>query len=108
MARYFHVSSSLNRESIRKHGLDHALMGTSRGIAGSTHPEVEGIFLGMEADVDFFTRINNTGSAVDVWAIDEVDEDALLESPNGYYYVTGAIPADRLTLVATDIPPVRR
>lgn len=104
MARYFHVSSSLNRESIGEHGLDSSLMGASRGIAGSSRPEVKGIFLGQEHDVDYFTRMNNTGGDVDVWAVDGVGEDDLHDSPNGYLYVPGAIPADRLTLIATDIP----
>ena len=43
---------------------------------------------------------------VDVWAVDGVDEDAFLENPDGvgFFYVPFAIPADRLTLMATDIP----
>lgn len=84
MARYFHVSSSLNRASIREHGLDGSLMGAARGIAGSASPAVQGIFLGHDHDVDYFTRMNNTGGDVDVWAVDGVDVDDLLDSPNGY------------------------
>jgi hypothetical protein len=84
-------------------------MGVSRGIAGSSRPEVEGIFLGQdEHDVDYFTQMNNTGGPVDVWAVDGIDEDEFRESPNGYRYVPGAIPADRLTLLATDLPPSGR
>lgn len=108
MPRYFHVSSGLNRESIGEHGLDSSLMGAARGIAGSTRPEVDGIFLGHEHDVDYFTRLNNTGTEVDVWAVDGIDEDDLIDSPNGYLYLPGVIPADRLILIATDIPAGER
>ena len=61
VARYFHVSSSLNRESIREHGLDWARMGAAWGMAGSREPEVEGNFLCREYEVDRFTSMNNTG-----------------------------------------------
>ena len=108
MARYFHVSSSLNRESIREHGLDWARMGAAWGIAGSREPEVEGTFLCREYDVDWFTSMNNTGGDVDVWAVDGVDSESFLESPNGYFYVPGAIPPDRLTLMTTDVPAAER
>lgn len=108
MPRYFHVSSSLNRESIREHGLDWVWMGAAWGIAGSRLPEVKGIFLCREYEVDWFTSMNTTGGDVDVWAVDGVDAESFLESPNGYFYVPEAIPSDRLTLVKTDIPAADR
>jgi hypothetical protein len=45
MPRLFHVSSAANRKSILAHGLDWTRMGAARGIAGSTTPEQEGVFL---------------------------------------------------------------
>ena len=45
MSRLFHVTSSLNRESIQAHGLDWRRMGAARGIAGSSAPEQAGCFL---------------------------------------------------------------
>jgi len=45
MVRLFHVSSAANRKSILAHGLDWTRMGAARGIAGSTTPEQEGVFL---------------------------------------------------------------
>ena len=101
MSRRFHVSSSLNRHSIRVHGLDWTRMGAARGIAGSTAPEVEGCFLGTDYDVDFFVRINNTGGPVDVWAVDDVDEE-LLVTVNGFDYLPRTVPASSLTLLQTE------
>jgi hypothetical protein len=102
----FHVSSSRNRESILAHGLDWQRMAGVRGIAGSQEPEQEGCFLCLnEHEVEWFVRINNTGGPVDVWAVEAVDEQELLESPEGHFYVPRAIPPGRLTLLRADIPP---
>jgi hypothetical protein len=69
MPRLFHVTSARNRESILAHGLDWTYMGAAPGIAGSSAPEEQGVFLCLnEFDVDFFVRMNNTGGPVDVWA----------------------------------------
>lgn len=101
--RHFHVTSSLNRESIRKFGLDWTRMGAAPGIAGSTVPEVEGVFL--DEFPDFFVRMNNTGGPVDVWAIDGIHPASLVESSNGFRYFPGVIGPERLTLRDTDVTP---
>jgi hypothetical protein len=108
VARYFHVSSSLNRESIRRDGLDWCLMGASPGIAGSSRPEAEGIFLAVEEDVEWFTRLNNTGGTVDVWAVDGIEPQDLVPNGSGYFYLPVSVPAARLTLLAADLPAIER
>ena len=45
MDRLYHVTASVNRQSIQKHGLDWTRMGATSRIAGSTVPEQKGIFL---------------------------------------------------------------
>ncbi|MEU0414669.1 hypothetical protein ABZ307_43835 [Streptomyces griseorubiginosus] len=103
---FFHLSSVLNRQSIAQHGLDWTRMGAARGIAGSRRPEVEGIFVCRgEEDADFFLRINNTGGPVDLWSVDGVDERSLLDNGSGFVYLPGRIPAGRVRLVRSDIPP---
>jgi hypothetical protein len=80
----FHVTSSMNRESIR--ALDWRLTGMSRGIAGSTHPEQEGCFMCLDdGELDWFVRMNNTGGPVDVWAVDGVNRQDLVVSPEGHF-----------------------
>ncbi|MER7479352.1 hypothetical protein ABTX60_17220 [Streptomyces sp. NPDC126510] len=102
----FHVSSVLNRQSIAQHGLDWTRMGAARGIAGSRRPEVEGIFVCRgEEDAEFFLQINNTGGPVDLWSVDGIDEGLLLDNGNGFVYLPGRIPAARVRLVRSDVPP---
>ncbi|WP_046732987.1 hypothetical protein [Streptomyces humi] len=102
----FHVSSVLNRQSIARHGLDWTRMGAARGIAGSRRPEVEGIFVCRdEEEAKFFFRINNTGGLVDLWSVDGVVEESLRDNGNGFFYHPGRIPAARVRLVRSDIPP---
>ncbi|MFC4034690.1 hypothetical protein ACFO3J_24935 [Streptomyces polygonati] len=103
---HFHVSSVLNRQSIARHGLDWTRMGAAPGIAGSRRPEVEGIFVcrGEEA-AEFFLQINNTGGPVDLWSVDGIDEELLLDNGHGFVYLPGRIPAARVRLVRSDIPP---
>ncbi|MFD5814267.1 hypothetical protein [Streptomyces sp. NPDC127038] len=101
----FHVSSVLNRRSITRHGLDWTRMGAARGIAGSRRPEVEGIFVCREEDTGFFFQINNTGGPVDLWSVDGVDTGSLLDNGNGFFYLPERVPAGRVRLVRTDIPP---
>ncbi|MDQ2848908.1 MAG: hypothetical protein M3Y77_21820 [Actinomycetota bacterium] len=105
MAVRYHVSSALNRGSIRVHGLDWRYMKAAPGIAGSRRPEQEGCFLGEAHDVDWFVRMNNTGGPVDVWEVSDVVIDDLLASPEGYCYLPTIIGPDRLRLVQQDIPP---
>ncbi|MER5398145.1 hypothetical protein [Streptomyces sp. NPDC002599] len=102
----FHVSSVLNRRSIAQHGLDWTRMGAAPGIAGSRRPEVEGIFVCQgEETAEFFLQINNTGGPVDLWSVDGIDEGLLLDNGNGFFYLPGRIPAARLRLVRSDVPP---
>ncbi|WP_427924630.1 hypothetical protein [Streptomyces sp. cg40] len=102
----FHVSSVLNRQSIARHGLDWARMSAARGIAGSRHPEVEGIFVCRgEEEAAFFLQINNTGGPVDLWSVDGVDEGLLRDNGNGFAYLPGRIPAARVRLLRSDVPP---
>ena len=105
----FHVTSVANRESILSCGLDWSRMGVARGLAGSYRPEVEGIFLCREEwlEVDWFIGLNNTGGPVDVWEVGGVGDDELVVSPNGFCYVTRAIPPTQLKLVRRDVPPAR-
>lgn len=80
-------------------------MGAAPGIAGSTAPEVAGCYLAEdESEADWFLRMNNTGGPVDLWSVEGIDADALVESPNGYRYLPAKVPAAALTLVRSDIP----
>jgi hypothetical protein len=106
VAERFHVTSSRNRESIMRNGLDWRNMEAARGIAGSMAPEQQGCFVCRDDEVDWFVEMNNTGGPVDVWAVSGVDEDSLVQSPEGYEYVAAPIPPDRLTLMRIDIGPV--
>lgn len=100
MQRLLHVTSTRNRESITRYGLDWSLMGAAPGIAGSPVPEVEGTFLCRdESECDWFVRMNNTGGPVDVWAVDGVDEVDLVDSSTGFCYLPARIPPSRVTLV---------
>ena len=103
---HFHVTSSLNRASIAQHGLDWTRMGAAPGIAGSRAPEAEGVFVvGSLLDADWFVQMNNTGGPVDVWRVDGVPPHELTESGTGFLYVPRTVPASRVTLVRTDLPP---
>jgi hypothetical protein len=73
----FHVTSSLNRDSIDQYGLDWKRMGPARGTAGSYIPEQEGCFLCRSvSEADWFVRMGSRRGPVDVWAIEQVDESA--------------------------------
>jgi hypothetical protein len=105
----FHVSSMVNRESIRLHGLDWTRMQAAPGIAGSIEPEQDGIFLCRDRfDADFFVNVNNTGGPVDVWQVEDVDEDQLVPAPEGWSYLPGPIAPTRLRLVQAGVPPRNR
>lgn len=104
-----HVTSTLNRASITKHGLDWSRMGAARGIAGSRTPEIAGIFLCTdELEVDWFVRMNNTGGPVDVWAVEGIDRASLVVFDTGYSYLPEKIEATRLKLIRAEVPPVIR
>jgi hypothetical protein len=105
VGRCYHVSSVRNRESISQHGLDVSRMSFARGIAGSTTPEQQGSFLCFdEFTVEFFIGLNNTGTAVDVWAVDGLDTSVLVEV-NGFSYYPGQVPPSQLQLVRQDVAP---
>jgi hypothetical protein len=96
----YHVTSRRNRESIRTHGLDWRFMGAAPGIAGSTEPEVDGVFLCRdEWELDYFVRMNNTGGPVDAWIVEGVDVDRLVDNGNGYGYLPEPIPVAQLGLL---------
>ena len=104
MAGYFHVTSSKNRDSIWRHGLDWTRMGASCGIAGSPTPEQDGIFLCRgEPETRFFISGNNTGGPVDVWEVDGVDAAELVESPEGFSLVPRQIPPSQLRMIREGI-----
>lgn len=112
MSRMFHVTSVLNRQSIQAHGLDWSRMAAAWGIAGSRRPEVDGVFLAEDHfTAEFFVRINNTGGAVDIWAVDYVDPADLVDGGSGFSYVPYRIGPDRLSLhdqwlTEQNLPPV--
>lgn len=82
------------------HGLDWTRMGAARGIAGSTVPEADGVFLCRDAfTASFFVRINNTGGPVDVWAVSGIDEEQMLDHGSGFFYFPGRISAGQVALI---------
>jgi hypothetical protein len=60
-----------------------------------------------EDETDWFVGMNNTGGPVDVWEVADVDEDDLVQSPEGHVYFPGVISPERLRLVRVDIAPHR-
>lgn len=107
--RSLHVTSSRNRASIEQYGLDWDRMGASAGIAGSRTPEVAGVYLcENESEADWFVRMNNTCGPVDVWIVEGVGVDSLIDNGSGHSYVRERIPADRLTLLRCDLQQVAR
>jgi hypothetical protein len=105
--RRFHVSSAENRESILKHGLDWTRMAAAPGIAGSSRPEIDGVFLCRdEFEAAWFVGMNNTGGPVDVWTVTGVQADQLVDAGNGFEYFPGRIPPSQVAL--TTGPPHAR
>jgi hypothetical protein len=116
VARYFHVTSSLNRDSIERNGLDWRLMEAAHGVAGIVdlrphRAEVEGIYL-CEGDfeVDWFAEmaIGQGHPAVDVWEVSLPDGADLVESDNGYRYYPEPIARTAIRLVKQDWSPESR
>jgi len=100
VARMFHVSSAANRASILAHGLDWTRMGAAHGIAGSTVPETDGVFVcADEFEAGFFLQMNNTGGPVDLWAVTGIDERDLTESGTGFKYYPAPIPPSQVALI---------
>ncbi len=109
MDRLFHVTSSRNRESIQAHGLDWTRMAGAPGIAGSHTPEQHGCFLCLgEFEMQWFVDMNNTDGTVDVWEVERIDVDDLVESPEGYFYLPRVIPPEQLALWRSDCPRPER
>ena len=95
MSTLYHVSSVANRASIEAHGLDWRLMKQAPGIAGSNRPEVDGVFLCEDRwAAVWFVELNNTGGEVDVWAVEGIAEDQLLDAGSGFLYFPGTISAE--------------
>lgn len=100
----FHVSAAANQESIARHGLDWRLM-RRPGVAGSTVPELEGLFLcESESDVDFFTNMARVPS--DVWV--DVTGRWIENGPSGWAIVSEPIPPSAVRVVRRDVLPRRR
>jgi hypothetical protein len=96
----YHVSASVNRESILAHGLDSARMGAAHGIAGSHWPEEEGAFLARDlSEARWFAGFRAV-SPVDVWSVD-VSGLRVEVHADGFLLCRTPIPADRLRLVET-------
>jgi hypothetical protein len=97
----FHASDVVNRWSILKHGLDWRHMGAARGIAGSTRPEAEAIFLCESlSEVKFFTDMCRRPT--DVWAAN-LDGVWVENGPSGWWMVPVPIPANRVRLALSDV-----
>jgi hypothetical protein len=94
------VSCQLQGESgidpVVRPGLDQD--GRPPGIAGSTAPEADGVFLCEEFQVGFFVRMNNTGGPVDVWEVSGAFEDQMIDNGSGFFYFPGRIPATQVSL----------
>jgi hypothetical protein len=98
----YHVSSVVNRASILDHGLDVTHMGRAAGIAGSTRPEVEGIFLADSLAEAFWFASFGVHVLVDVWIID-VRGLRVIDHPDGFMYYPGSISPDRVRLDEADV-----
>jgi hypothetical protein len=108
----WHVSPSVNRESILQYGLDWDRMGEVGGIAAGAgplrghrfQPEAAGIFLcETHSDVEWFLTFGQH-PLVDVWEVD-AQELALEDGPDGWPICLQRIPASRLRLIRSDVPP---
>jgi hypothetical protein len=97
----FHVSACANRNSIERHGLDWSFMGAAPGVAGSSKPELPGIFLQEDADDDFFVRMARFRT--DVWKVN-VEELWLESGPSGWWVVSEPIGPDRIELLPPRYP----
>jgi hypothetical protein len=101
----FHVTAAVNRESIRRHGLDWRRMGAAPGIAGSAGPERAAVFACDSRDeAAFFLQMADSPS--DVWAI-RADGLWVENGPQGWSIITEPIDPGRLRLADRDLPPGR-
>jgi hypothetical protein len=82
----YHVSATVNRESILRHGLDWRRMSAAAGVAGNDVPECDGVFLARDIDeTEWFVRMaGRHGAGVDVWEVSlDLDFDVQDEPPPG-------------------------
>jgi hypothetical protein len=96
----FHVSSTLNRDSIAEHGLDWNLMGAAPGVAGRLSHELPVIFVEDHLEAcDFFIRMARF--PVDVW---QIHTDGLWaeSGPDEWTMLPEPVPPERLSLVKRD------
>jgi len=93
----FHATSTENRQSILRHGLDWRQMATVPGIAGSREPELPAVFLcESREDIAFFTRMSRL--PVDIWAV-RVDGLWVESGPHGWIILPEPVPPERLRLL---------
>jgi hypothetical protein len=78
-------------------------MSEAPGIAGSNSPEVAGVFLCVDRlEADYFIRMNNTGGPVDVWQVDGIDVEELLDAGSGYLFLPRPVHSTFVRLTALD------
>jgi hypothetical protein len=78
-------------------------MSHAPGIAGSNSPEVAGVFLCVDRhEADYFMRMNNTGGPVDVWQVDGIDVEELLDAGSGYLFLPRPVHSALVRLTALD------
>jgi hypothetical protein len=105
----FHVSSSRNRQSIERHGLDWRRMKNAPGLAGSPSAETAGVFLARDLDeARWFVDLSRTNhESVDIWEVDLPDDFDIEAAPppglpyvesDGFLCTTRVIGPDRLRL----------
>ncbi len=106
----FHSTFSDNRASISRHGLDWTRT-TGRGIAGSSAPETDGIFLCADLEgAEWFAEMGaRRGWAVDIWAV-RLDGTWLIGDPGAggggdewWMICPEPIPRQQLTLLRKDL-----
>jgi hypothetical protein len=74
-------------------------MAAARGIAGSTRPERDGVFLCRdESEAAWFVRMNNTGGPVDVWEVVGIQSEELVDAGSGFVYLPDRIPVSQVAL----------
>jgi hypothetical protein len=110
----FHVTSTRNRASILRHGLDWRRMVDDLGLAGSELPERACVFLARDMEeAEFFVSISRGNhKSVDVWEATLPHEFDLYADPpdespygeiDGFLFTTDPIPASRLRLIRKDV-----
>jgi hypothetical protein len=94
----YHVSASVNRSSIERHGLDWTRMEAAFGIAGSHEPEADGIFLARGLWEAYWFAGFGAVSPVDVWKVEPAGL-RVERAPEGFLLCRSVIGPDRLELL---------